>query len=174
MAYVPKKHTTHQEGYMDKKLAAREISGRAVVLKALKEIMTPILRQNRREKMKQEYLAQTLPDYFSSYEKLDEAYANGSMGIDTYYYFRRVLRQKNGDEERLITKEEVAERILMEFYDKVYKEMEQMEVANMTDAERRSYIAKQSARKRKERAEREKEDEELRKEIENENPDITH
>lgn len=168
MAYIPKKHTTHLDGYMDKKLAAREISGRAVVLKALKEILSPIIRQNKTKKMRQEYMLQTLPDYFSSYEKLDEAYANGAMSLKTYYDFRHILRQKNGDEERLITKEEVAERILMEFYDKVYKEMEQMEIANMTDVERRSYVAKQGARKRKERLEREKEDEEIRKEIENE------
>ena len=168
MAYVSKKKTMHLEGYLDKKLAEREITGRAVSLKLLKEVLTPLMRQNQREKIKRDYLIETLPDYFSTSEKLDQAYAEGVMSITTYYYYRRLLRQKNGDEERIITKEEVAERILTECYDRIYNEMEAMEIANMTESERRSYLAKKSARTRKERAERAKEEEEIRKEIENE------
>ena len=165
---VPRTTTKHVDGYREKKLAQREIAGRAYALKTLKDAMYPIVKHNRYMELKRKGLMENLPDYFPTEEKLEQAYDAGDISLDNYYVFRGILREMNGVSERLPSREEVAERVLMECYDKIYKEMEEREVANMTDAERRSYNAKRGAAKRKEAKAKAEMDAEIMEEIEKE------
>ena len=103
---VPRTTTKHVDGYREKKLAQREIAGRAYALKTLKDAMYPIVKHNRYMELKRKGLMENLPDYFPTEEKLEQAYDAGDISLDNYYVFRGILREMNGVAERLPSRED--------------------------------------------------------------------
>lgn len=121
----PKKE--HTDEFIETRRAQMEIMGRAVALKKMAYPMKRLMTSNRlRRENREEKMRETL-DRFGTEDALNKQYDACRMSTQAYYDARRMIRQGIGLEGTWPTAEEVAERVLLEKYDEIYKEMVELE-----------------------------------------------
>ena len=138
------KNSVHREGYTENKTAYREITGRALVLKELRPVLVKLLRRNKMDEINREDEKRMVSETYHSEEDLRKDFLAGYFGPVKYYRYRGLLR----GEPQIPTKEHVAARILLEFYEKIYDELVDLDGKQDAENEKKTGMRKREKEKR--------------------------